>query len=173
MRTFHPVHGYSFLSQEAHQSTVWRAEIAPRSRREAAKSRLHRPMTRRPLIGATCRRSARPRGRRCTRHLPQNRDVFMTTGGNGSLELWKYSYPTQRSIQACNRSVEHAIMIIMCTSSATRAAPYRARTTDARGVTGPRRPREGRARLGDSAAEEDLLNAAEYAHATHHTCSFR
>lgn len=22
-------------------------------------------------------------------HLPQNRDVFMTCGGNGSLELWK------------------------------------------------------------------------------------
>jgi WD40 repeat protein len=58
MRTFHPVHGYSFLSQAAHESTVWAA-----------------------------------------RHLPQNRDVFMTTGGNGSLELWKYSYPTQRKIK--------------------------------------------------------------------------
>ena len=58
MRTFHPVHGYSFLSQAAHESTVW----APR-------------------------------------HLPQNRDVFMTTGGNGSLELWKYSYPQQRKIK--------------------------------------------------------------------------
>ena len=23
------------------------------------------------------------------RHLPQNRDVFMTTGGNGTLHLWK------------------------------------------------------------------------------------
>ena len=58
MRTYHPVHGYSFLSQAAHESTVW----APR-------------------------------------HLPQNRDVFMTTGGNGSLELWKYSYPQQRKIK--------------------------------------------------------------------------
>lgn len=58
MRTQHPVHGFSFLSQEAHQSTVWGVS-----------------------------------------HLPQNRDVFMTTGGNGSLELWKYSYPTQRSIK--------------------------------------------------------------------------
>jgi WD40 repeat protein len=58
MRTQHPVHGFSFLSQEAHQSTVWAA-----------------------------------------RHLPQNRDVFMTCGGNGSLELWKYSYPSQRSIK--------------------------------------------------------------------------
>lgn len=32
-----------------------------------------------------------------TRHLPQNRDVFMTCGGNGSLNLWKYSYPSSRS----------------------------------------------------------------------------
>jgi len=58
MRTQHPVHGFSFLSQEAHQSTVWAA-----------------------------------------RHLPQNRDVFMTCGGNGSLELWKYSYPIERKIK--------------------------------------------------------------------------
>jgi len=58
MRTCHPVHGYSFLSQPAHESTVWAAK-----------------------------------------HLPQNRDVFMTCGGNGSLELWKYSYPTQRKIK--------------------------------------------------------------------------
>ena len=58
MRTFHPVHGYSFLSQPAHESTVW-----------------------------------------ACKHLPQNRDVFMTCGGNGSLELWKYSYPAQRKIK--------------------------------------------------------------------------
>eukprot|EP00164_Ancoracysta_twista_P004417 GFYU01005962.1.p1 GENE.GFYU01005962.1~~GFYU01005962.1.p1 ORF type:complete len:380 (-),score=92.11 GFYU01005962.1:250-1326(-) len=32
------------------------------------------------------------------RHLPQNRDVFMTCGGNGSLNLWKYNYPSQRSV---------------------------------------------------------------------------
>ncbi|MEE6474513.1 hypothetical protein FKM82_010406 [Ascaphus truei] len=31
------------------------------------------------------------------RHLPQNRDVFMTTGGAGNLHLWKYDYPGQRS----------------------------------------------------------------------------
>lgn len=31
------------------------------------------------------------------RHLPQNRDIFMTTGGNGSLSLWKYSYPANRA----------------------------------------------------------------------------
>ncbi|KAK4301710.1 hypothetical protein Pmani_026168 [Petrolisthes manimaculis] len=33
----------------------------------------------------------------CGRHLPQNREIFTTTGGNGSLMLWKYSYPAARS----------------------------------------------------------------------------
>eukprot|EP00039_Didymoeca_costata_P033508 m.42700 g.42700 ORF g.42700 m.42700 type:complete len:358 (+) comp9903_c0_seq1:163-1236(+) len=32
----------------------------------------------------------------CGAHLPQNRDVFITTGGNGSLHLWKYKYPGNR-----------------------------------------------------------------------------
>lgn len=32
----------------------------------------------------------------CVRHLPQNRDVFMTGGGNGGFNLYKYSYPTSR-----------------------------------------------------------------------------
>eukprot|EP00500_Bicosoecida_sp_ms1_P007240 CAMPEP_0203824502 /NCGR_PEP_ID=MMETSP0115-20131106/51911_1 /ASSEMBLY_ACC=CAM_ASM_000227 /TAXON_ID=33651 /ORGANISM="Bicosoecid sp, Strain ms1" /LENGTH=358 /DNA_ID=CAMNT_0050733541 /DNA_START=188 /DNA_END=1264 /DNA_ORIENTATION=- len=27
------------------------------------------------------------------RHLPQNRDIFMTAGGNGGLNIYKYSYP--------------------------------------------------------------------------------
>nr|XP_013814228.1 PREDICTED: WD repeat-containing protein 92 [Apteryx mantelli mantelli] len=31
------------------------------------------------------------------RHLPQNRDIFVTSGGAGSLHLWKYEYPAQRS----------------------------------------------------------------------------
>uniref|UniRef100_A0A6I8NPF2 Dynein axonemal assembly factor 10 n=1 Tax=Ornithorhynchus anatinus TaxID=9258 RepID=A0A6I8NPF2_ORNAN len=31
------------------------------------------------------------------RHLPQNREIFMTAGGAGSLHLWKYEYPIQRS----------------------------------------------------------------------------
>jgi len=33
------------------------------------------------------------------RHLPQNRDIFMTCGGNGSLCLWKYEYPSKRFVQ--------------------------------------------------------------------------
>lgn len=32
-------------------------------------------------------------------HLPQNRDVFMTAGGNGSLNLYKYNYPSQRVVK--------------------------------------------------------------------------
>ncbi|XP_014205828.1 WD repeat-containing protein 92-like isoform X2 [Copidosoma floridanum] len=32
------------------------------------------------------------------RHLPQNREIFMTGGGNGSLCLWKYNYPEKRRI---------------------------------------------------------------------------
>ncbi|XP_027790217.1 dynein axonemal assembly factor 10 isoform X2 [Marmota monax] len=31
------------------------------------------------------------------RHLPQNRELFLTAGGAGSLHLWKYEYPVQRS----------------------------------------------------------------------------
>lgn len=30
------------------------------------------------------------------RHLPQNRDIFATCGGAGTLCLWKYNYPSQR-----------------------------------------------------------------------------
>ena len=31
------------------------------------------------------------------RHLPQNRDLFMTGGGNGGFNLYKYHYPPSRS----------------------------------------------------------------------------
>ena len=31
------------------------------------------------------------------RFLPQNRDVFMAMGGSGSLSLWQYNYPPNRS----------------------------------------------------------------------------
>jgi hypothetical protein len=31
------------------------------------------------------------------KHLPQNRDLFMTGGGNGGLNIYKYSYPAVRS----------------------------------------------------------------------------
>jgi len=31
------------------------------------------------------------------KHLPQNRDVFMTCGGNGGLNVYRYSYPSKRT----------------------------------------------------------------------------
>lgn len=33
------------------------------------------------------------------KHTPQNRDLFVTLGGDGSLNLYKYSYPSQRSVK--------------------------------------------------------------------------
>jgi WD40 repeat protein len=33
----------------------------------------------------------------CSRHLPQNRDLFMTGGGNGGFNLYKYHYPKTRT----------------------------------------------------------------------------
>ena len=34
----------------------------------------------------------------CARHLPQNRDIFMTGGGNGGFNLYKYHYPVSRTV---------------------------------------------------------------------------
>ncbi|XP_071963402.1 dynein axonemal assembly factor 10-like [Antedon mediterranea] len=36
------------------------------------------------------------------RHLPQNRDIFMTSGGSGSIYLWKYNYPSNRVMKDGN-----------------------------------------------------------------------
>jgi len=33
------------------------------------------------------------------KHLPQNRDIFSTLGGNGSLNIYKYHYPANRSLK--------------------------------------------------------------------------
>jgi len=33
----------------------------------------------------------------CIRHLPQNRDIFMTGGGNGGFNIYKYQYPASRT----------------------------------------------------------------------------
>ncbi|KAJ7520737.1 hypothetical protein O6H91_19G020400 [Diphasiastrum complanatum] len=33
------------------------------------------------------------------KHLPQNREIFMVLGGDGSLSLYKYSYPEQRFLK--------------------------------------------------------------------------
>jgi hypothetical protein len=34
--------------------------------------------------------------------LPQNRDIFITLGGNGSMNLYKYNYPSARSVKDDN-----------------------------------------------------------------------
>lgn len=36
----------------------------------------------------------------CARHLPQNRDLFMTGGGNGGFNMYKYHYPKSRTAMA-------------------------------------------------------------------------
>eukprot|EP00638_Chattonella_subsalsa_P009882 CAMPEP_0117747132 /NCGR_PEP_ID=MMETSP0947-20121206/8332_1 /TAXON_ID=44440 /ORGANISM="Chattonella subsalsa, Strain CCMP2191" /LENGTH=321 /DNA_ID=CAMNT_0005564533 /DNA_START=163 /DNA_END=1128 /DNA_ORIENTATION=+ len=38
------------------------------------------------------------------RHLPQNRDIFMTGGGNGGFNIYKYHYPNSRTKQAKDES---------------------------------------------------------------------
>ncbi|UJR27252.1 hypothetical protein I4U23_008547 [Adineta vaga] len=38
------------------------------------------------------------------RHLPQNRDVFMTCGGSGSYYLWKYNYPEKRTMTQTDKT---------------------------------------------------------------------
>ncbi|KAH0952386.1 hypothetical protein HN011_009777 [Eciton burchellii] len=32
------------------------------------------------------------------KHLPQNRELFVTSGGEGSISLWKYNYPEKRRL---------------------------------------------------------------------------
>ncbi|CAH0551746.1 unnamed protein product [Brassicogethes aeneus] len=55
VRTQHPKKGFAYVTEKAHDSTIW-----------------------------------------SVKHLPQNREIFMTTGGAGSLCLWKYNYPDKR-----------------------------------------------------------------------------
>lgn len=54
-------------------------------------------------FAAHTQRLAASEGREATlwgvHHLPQNRDVFMVCGGDGSLALHKYQYPDQRWAQ--------------------------------------------------------------------------
>lgn len=46
----------------------------------------------------------------CGAHLPQNRDVFMTTAGNGSMHLWKYKYPGKRATEPKDGSEPEGIV---------------------------------------------------------------
>lgn len=40
------------------------------------------------------------------RHVPQNRDVFLTGGGTGSIRLWKYEYPDRRVLEDADGNKE-------------------------------------------------------------------
>jgi hypothetical protein len=38
-------------------------------------------------------------------HLPQNREVFMVSSGDGTLHLYKYHYPDQRRIKVSGMNI--------------------------------------------------------------------
>ncbi len=55
------------------------------------------------------------------KHLPQNRDIFLSLGGNGSVNLYKYNYPSKRSLTDDN-GVERGVagtLTILNTSEIT------------------------------------------------------
>lgn len=55
----------------------------------------------------------------CVRHLPQNREVFVTCGGTGSLRLWQYKYPEKRVIESgdgCSQGVAGKLQMLQATS---------------------------------------------------------
>ena len=113
MRTHHPVHGYSFLSQAAHESTVWAARHLPQNRdvfvtcggngslvstpspRHHRHRHCHRPPP--PPAAATCTSLATALGVYLGRSDPRQRRVACRL--RHLQELWKYSYPNQRSIK--------------------------------------------------------------------------
>lgn len=59
------------------------------------------------------------------RHLPQNRDIFMICGGDGTLSLYKYRYPDQRKLKvqyclmnlskSCTTTIYHEDLKKPCT----------------------------------------------------------
>jgi WD40 repeat protein len=56
-------------------------------------------------------------------HLPQNREVFVTTGGNGTLYLYKYNYPAQRRIGNPPQGVAGTVQLLNKTSLSTQPIP--------------------------------------------------
>lgn len=55
----------------------------------------------------------------CARHLPQNREIFVTCGGTGSLRLWLYKYPDKRVKDAsdgCKQGVAGSLQMLQATS---------------------------------------------------------
>jgi len=59
----------------------------------------------------------------CGKHLPQNREVFVTTGGSGSLYLYKYSYPAQRSVGNPPKGVAGTVNLLSKATMSTQPIP--------------------------------------------------
>uniref|UniRef100_A0A2P2IDD9 WD repeat-containing protein 92-like n=2 Tax=Hirondellea gigas TaxID=1518452 RepID=A0A2P2IDD9_9CRUS len=53
----------------------------------------------------------------CVKHLPQDRDIWITTGGNGSLNLWRYRYPAQRIKKTANGGLKGMPGTLECLQS--------------------------------------------------------
>ena len=66
-----------------------------------SKFRIFDMRTQHPTVGFTClSEKAHKATVWCIRHLPQNRDIFMTGGGNGGFNVYKYHYPSSRTKMA-------------------------------------------------------------------------
>jgi WD40 repeat protein len=59
----------------------------------------------------------------CGKHLPQNRELFVTTGGSGSVYLYKYSYPPQRSVGNPPKGVAGTVTLLSKTSLSSQPIP--------------------------------------------------
>lgn len=55
------------------------------------------------------------------KHLPQNRDLFMTGGGNGGFNLYKYHYPNSRVKQD---KVRMMCRVLRCVSLVSLSVPF-------------------------------------------------
>lgn len=54
----------------------------------------------------------------CVRHLPQNREIFVTCGGTGAMRLWQYKYPEKRVKEfsdGCNQGVAGKLALLQAT----------------------------------------------------------
>ena len=85
MRTQHPTEGFACLAEKAHKSTGDQASYCIVLLPPAFHLILNVLMK---LLYCIVR---------CERHLPQNRDLFMTGGGNGGFNIYKYHYPKSRT----------------------------------------------------------------------------
>ncbi|CAN8008841.1 unnamed protein product [Ixodes pacificus] len=76
--------------------------------------------TRHPEKGFARLTTANPHGTTVwtVRHLPQDKDTFATTNGDGSLSIWKYCYPEKRASEGTDGSVQGVMgsLSLLCDS---------------------------------------------------------